>query len=198
MEIKIGKSGRVCLSCERTFEHEEQLRSVVRIGEEGLTRHDYCTKCYNAELGTNAYSVWSPKYYDPAVAEALPEEVFSPLRQAFYDAVDSKDRNTLAMAFLAAQLLRRQKVFRLLKETEDGDEEMKLILFADRIGDRLIEVKDPFLSHAEMEEGRVLLMERLAELESPDELPTEDDGQGDTVVEETSDGYCEEEISVDE
>ena len=98
--------------------------------------------------------------------------MFTPLRRIFYDSVESSDRITLAMAYLAAQLLRRQKVFRLIKETDGEDGEANVVLFADRLGDRLIEVRDPSLSHAELEQGRQLLMERLNQLENPDGNPS--------------------------
>jgi hypothetical protein len=45
---------------------------------------------------------------------------------------------------------------------------MRLALFEDRIGGRLIEVRDPSLTFAEMEEGRQALVMRLNELENPE------------------------------
>jgi hypothetical protein len=71
------------------------------------------------------------------------------------------------VAYLAAQLLRRQKAFRLIKESDESDGEVKLILFADRIGNRPIEVRDPNLTYEELEKGRRVLMERLSALERP-------------------------------
>lgn len=169
MDIRIGKSAHQCQGCERPFNHEEDHFSLVRLHEQALLREDYCKSCWDPDRATDAYSVWSPRYYDPRVAEQEPPEVFSPLRQTFYQAVETNDRNEMAMAYLAAQLLRRQKVFRLIKETDDPDGEVNLALYSDRIGNRLIEVRDPRLSYAEMEEGRLMLMMRLSELEDPPE-----------------------------
>jgi hypothetical protein len=120
--------------------------------------------------------VWSPRFYDPKVAEQEPPEVFSPLRQVFYEAAESDDRAETAVAYLAAQLLRRQKVFRLLKESDGAENEVKVALYADRIADRLIEARDPSLSYAELEAGRVALLERLSRLENgqpPQEAQTD-------------------------
>ena len=169
MEIKIGKSARVCRSCERPFEHEETVTSLVRIENRVLVREDYCAACWGSGHANGAYSIWSSRFYDPKVAEQQPPEVFSPLRQAFYEAAESEDRGQLARAYLAAQLLRRQKVFRLIKEAEDLESEGRIALYEDRIGNRLIEVRDPSLSYAEMEAGRAGLLERLSELENPQE-----------------------------
>jgi len=169
MEIKIGKSARVCQSCERLFEHEEAITSLVRVENRVLVREDYCAQCWASERATGAYSIWSPRFYDPKVAEQQPPEVFSPLRQAFYEAAESEDRGQLATAYLAAQLLRRQKVFRLIKEAEDHESDGRIALYEDRIANRLIEVRDPSLSYAEMEAGRARLLERLSELENPQE-----------------------------
>jgi len=167
MEIKIGKRARACSGCARAFVHEEELTSVVRIEDQGLVREDYCTACWAPERAAGAFSVWSSQFYDPKVAEQEPPEVFSPLRRIFYEAVETNDRGELAKAYLAAQLLRRQKVFRLIKESEPTESELRVALFSDRIGNRLIEVRDPNLTFAEMEYGRAALMERLNELENP-------------------------------
>ena len=167
MEIKIGKSAHACSVCLRDFVHDEVLTSVVRIESQVLARTDFCPACWNAECATGAFCVWSPKFCDPKVAEQQPPEVFLPLRQLFYDAVQSEDRDDLAVAYLAAQLLRRQKAFRLIKESDESDGEVKLILFADRIGNRPIEVRDPSLTYEELEKGRRALMDRLSALERP-------------------------------
>ena len=111
------------------------------------------------------------------------------MRQTFYGAVEDSTRKSIAIAYLAAQLLRRQKVFRLIKETKDPDTDASVILFNDRIGNRLIEVNDPSLSHEELDGARHLLMERLTQLEKPEEEVNDDEGDGNTeqpeVVEET-------------
>ena len=169
MDIKIGRSAHQCVACEKAFEHEEGMYSLVRIEEKILVREDYCHSCWSRERSKQAYSCWTPKYYDPKVAEQEPAEVFSPLRQLFYEAVESEERLERAKAFLAAQLLRRQKVFRQIKESDEGEGEEKIILYSDRIGNRLIEVRDPNFAFSELEEARGLLMARLQELEQPQE-----------------------------
>ncbi len=176
MEIKIGKSAHACCACGREFVHDETLTSAVRIEEQALARRDYCAACWNTEAAAGAFCVWSPKFCDPKVAEQQPPEVFLPLRQLFYDAVQSDERSELAVAYLAAQLLRRQKAFRLIKESDESDGDVKLVLFADRIGNRPIEVRDPNLTYEELETGRRVLMERLNALERPAEPEAEEEG----------------------
>lgn len=166
MEIKISKSSRKCTACERDFVHEESLFSLIRIQEREFTREDYCSNCWSKDRGEGSYSFWNLKYYDASVAEQEPPEQFSPLRQTFYEAVESAERTELAKAYLAAQMLRRQKVFRLIKESGDVEGELQMLLYVDRIGNRLIEVRDPSLTYAELEEGRRALLQRLIELET--------------------------------
>jgi len=134
-------------------------------------REDYARDAWKPELGEGAFCVWSAKYCDPKVAEQAPPEVFSPLRQLFYEAVESEDRAELAKAYLAAQLLRRQKVFRRLKESDETDGEVRITLYADCIGDRLIEVRDPSFTYAELDAARNALLDRLQVLEAPDTPP---------------------------
>lgn len=166
MEIKIGRTSRACTACEKPFEHEQELMSLVRIQERVLVREDYCQECWSPKRTAGSFSVWSARFYDPKVADQQPAEVFSPLRRVFYEAVESESREELAVAYLAAQLLRRQKVFRLLKESDSSEHELRLTLYADRIADKLIEVRDPNLAYAELDAGRRMLMERLAAIET--------------------------------
>lgn len=203
MDIKICKSARVCRGCERDFVHEEAVTSLVRVHEQQLQREDYCAACWRAGLAADAFSHWATKYYDPRVAEQEPAEAFSPLRQLFYEALEATDRIQQAKAFLAAQLLRRQKVFRQIKESDEADGETKIILFNDRIGNRLIEVRDPHFTYAELEEGRLLLVARLQEIENPtptetvaeDTVPTVD---ADEDAAERADEVAEEEVEAEE
>jgi hypothetical protein len=169
MEIRIGKATRHCARTQRAFEHGEEVLSLVRRDNEDLVREDYAKDAWEPQQGDGALAVWSTHYIDPDAAERQPDEAYSPLRQVFYEAAESDQRPDLARAYLAAQLLRRQKIFRLLKEAEEGEGESRLALFNDRIGDRLIEVRDPNFSYAELERARIALMERLSELESPEE-----------------------------
>lgn len=176
MEIRIGKCARACKACERAFEHEQPLKSVARLENQALVREDYCESCWKSDLAQGSFSVWVVSYYDPTVAEQEPPEVFSPLRQAFYESVESEDPVQMAKAYLASQLLRRQKVFRLIKEAQDPDTNERVALFSDRIGNTLVEVRDPSLSYEHLEAGRRALLARLNELENPSaEEPAADD-----------------------
>ena len=188
MEIRIGKASRRCHATERPFEHGEEVVSLVRMEDQALVREDYGKDAWNDECGAGALAVWSMLYIDPAVAEQEPPEVFSPLRQLFYEAVESEDRGELAKAYLAAQLLRRQKVFRQLKESDDPEGEIRVALFTDRIANRLIEVRDPHLAYEELETGRGALMQRLQELEAPEELETSEEPETSAEPDEAHDG----------
>jgi hypothetical protein len=187
MEIKVGKSAHVCAACEKNFQHEEEFSSQVLLAEQDLVREDFCSSCWETSRTRAAYSVWTATYYDPKVAEQEPPEVFSPLRQLFYEAIEAEERDEQAKAFLAAQLLRRQKVFRLIKESDEKDGEIRLVLYNDRIGNRLIEVRDPNFSYEELDMARGKLVQRLQELEHPEvtgetALPPEgSDSPGDEV-----------------
>jgi hypothetical protein len=175
MEIKIGRSSRTCAACEQPFVHDQELSSLVRLEQGILLREDYCLPCWEKERSLGAFSVWTPRFYDPAVAEQQPEESFSPLRRLFYDAAETEERSEAAVAFLAAQLLKRQKVFRLIKES--AGEEDRITLYADRIGDRLIQVRDANFTYEELEEARKALLERLAAVEAPEEQQEAADDQ---------------------
>lgn len=166
MNIKISKSTHSCAACGVDFQHLQNLTSTVKVAEGVLHREDYCKPCWKTEQNKAVYSVWSTVYHDAKVEESAPPEVFSPLRQLFYEAAEEESRVEMAKAFLAAGLLRRQKVFRLIKESDESDGSVRITLYTDRIGNRLIEVPDPQFSYAEMDKARTLLIARLQELEA--------------------------------
>ena len=186
MDIKIGKNAHTCVSCESDFVHEQNIHSLIRVVDNQFQREDYCVNCWDEQNAQNTYSTWNMNYYDPKVAEQEPEEVYSPLRGIFYETVEESNRSSIAIAYLAAQLLRRQKVFRLIKETKDPDTDAALILFNDRIGNRLIEVSDPNLAHAELDDARISLMQRLTALENPEDIQQEESNNTTEVTEHGS------------
>ncbi len=175
MEIKISRSSRRCAASEREFVHEDDIVSLVRYVDGALVREDYAREHWDDSRAKGAYSTWNTRFYDPQVAQQEPEEKYSPLRQIFYEATGSDSREELATAFLAAQLLRRQKVFRQVRESEETEEGGKLILYVDRIGNKLIEVRDPNFTFAELESARLRLMDRLMALEAPPSEPVNDE-----------------------
>jgi len=177
MDIKIVKSGRACSGCNGEFQHEQPLTSTLDIVEGQLVREDYCGECLQEQDADTAYSAWTSEFYDPTVADQQPAEHFSPLRSIFYECVESEDRQSIAVAYLAAQLMRRQKVFRWIKESHDPETEAAQFLFTDRIGNRLIEVNDPNLSHAELEIARGRLLEQLNAMENTEAEEGTEDGQ---------------------
>lgn len=193
MEIRISRPSKRCCASNRDFVHNDEIVSLVRYSDGALVREDYAKSQWDEAYGERAYSVWTTRFHDPQVADQEPEEKYSPLRQLFYRAQGGEDRPSLALAFLAAQLLRRQKVFRQIKESSETDEGGKLILYVDRIGNRLIEVRDPNFSYAELDAARQRLMEELTALEAhaSEELgetlqPDDAVPDTDTVVAETA------------
>jgi hypothetical protein len=202
MNIKISKNAHTCAKCESDFRHEQVLTSSVRIFEGALQREDFCAECWTSQNDKKAYSVWKTIYYDPNVEEEEAPEVFSPLRQLFYEAVEEDSRIEMAKAFIAAGLLRRQKVFRRIKESDESDGEIRLTLYTDRIGNRLIEVPDPQFTYAEMEEAGKLLLSRLHELETPEEdvadTPTEPEEVEAPTADDSIDEDSDSDVSVDD
>lgn len=192
MEIKISKCTAKCCSCDSPFEHEEKVHSQVVSEEDSLVRQDYCATCFTEASREQVFCAWNVRYCDPKVLEAEQQEAFSPLRRLFYDLAVLEQRDSLAQAYLAAQLLKRQKVFRQIKESEDSEGAGKVILFLDRVGNRLIEARDLNFTYSELDEARVQLMTQLQELEAPPETP---EAQDDNPEKQENEAQVQEEPS---
>jgi hypothetical protein len=169
VEIKIRKASAHCLACGKRFEHlEKHFSRVNAADEQELVREDYCPTCWDDGRATDierAYSFWLAKYFDPAAASQPDEQQFSPLRRIFYEAVESEERAEQAIAYIAAHLLRRQKVFRFVKGFEDTERECYVGVFRDRFSGRLTEVVDPGFSVDELGGARQEFVRRLERME---------------------------------
>mgnify|MGYP001245779251 CR=1 FL=1 len=171
MEIRISRCATRCHACEHDFVHEQKVHSVARMEQETLVRLDYCAECRPRDKDGALFCSWETRYNDPKILEAEQQETLSPLRRLFYDLADSSVRIDLAQAFLAAQLLKRQRAFRQIRESEDSEGDTRTTLYLDRSGNRLIETRDLNFSYAELDEARIALVERLRVLESPEVQP---------------------------
>lgn len=163
MEIRIGKTARQCHATGLPFAHKAEVVSLVRPDEQGLVREDYAREAWKDAFGEGALAVWTTRYIDPeSVEDARREEERSPVRDLFYACHESEDRIAMAKAFLAAQLLKRQRAFRLVRASSADDAEGHAYLYLDRAGDRLVEVRDPGLTFSELEHARTELLGALA------------------------------------
>ena len=168
VELKVRKSASNCLGCGKKFQHQEDHHSALLPGSEDTVREDYCPECWKRvgeDCREAAICSWVTSYVDPAVESIKAVEHLSPLRRLFYEICESDEPNKLAMAFLSAHLLRRQRAFRLLKEFEDSQRKTSTAVFLDKVNGRIIEVADPDLSAAQMNAARLELQRRLEEME---------------------------------
>ena len=169
MEIKIRKASAHCLACGKRFEHlERHFSRVNAASEQELLREDYCPDCWESGRAADvekAYSFWLTKYFDPAAASQPDEQQFSPLRTIFYEAVEEEGRAEQAIAYIAAHLLRRQKVFRFVKGFEDTERECDVSVFYDKLSGRLREVVDRGFSVEELDGARQEFVQRLERME---------------------------------
>jgi hypothetical protein len=169
MEINIRKASAHCLACGKRFEHlQKHFSQVNPAPEEELVREDYCAACWEsgrAADAEHAFSFWLAKYFDPAAASQPDEREFGPLRTVFYEATESEDRVEQAIAYIAAHLLRRQKVFRFVKGFEDSENECNVSVFYDKLSGRLTEVADQAFSVQELEGARQEFVRRLERME---------------------------------
>ncbi len=169
MEIKISRNGTKCLSCEKPFEHEEWVWSRIVGLEDEWQREDYCLSCWEQQNGKESISQWRHKYIDAKAKRREQEVEDSPLRKLFYDSLEKEQsRLEQAIAYLASQLLRREKIFKKIKEMAISRRDGYIIMYIDRIDDRVIEVKDPNFSFTEMEEAKKIVLERLENKPEPD------------------------------
>lgn len=164
MEIKISRNAIKCFNCEKTFVHEEWIVSRIIDTNEEWQRQDFCMSCWEQKKGQDSLSQWRHRFIDAKLQKKEQEVIDSPLRTLFYEAVEKEhSRIELAIAFLTSQLLKREKVFKKIKEMAISSKDGYIIMYIDRIDDRVIEVRDPNFTLTEMEEAKKIVLERLGD-----------------------------------
>ncbi|MCX8065408.1 MAG: hypothetical protein N3G21_09600 [Candidatus Hydrogenedentes bacterium] len=163
MEIRIRKNSPNCFNCSKNFEHEEDVWSQLIKRNDEFERQDFCISCWSEKKSNDVFSYWKHKYIDPKVirkTQKLQED--SPLRKLFYDIVSkSETRREEAIAYLTSQLLRREKIFKRIKELALSKTDGHIIIYVDRLDERVVEVRDPNFSYPELEEARKYIREFL-------------------------------------
>ncbi|RJP65410.1 MAG: hypothetical protein C4532_17760 [Candidatus Abyssobacteria bacterium SURF_17] len=156
MEIQIQKESPRCVACNKPFAHDQKHYSLLKIDGNNFLREDYCEACWGEHRGSatdhDIYSHWETKYHDPAVARATPQEQFMPLLNLCYESVTQTGFDAEAMAYVCALVLRRQKVFRFVREERDEASGRNVLIFADKHNDTQMRIVDPQLTESQLRE----------------------------------------------
>ena len=171
VEINIQKRSPQCLKCDELFRHDQKHYSLLKIDGKDFLREDYCEKCWrehSAEAGADqVYSYWETSFQDPAVARATPKEQFLPLLNLCYESIARGGPDAEAMAYMCALILRRQKVFRFVREEQeeqDGSPPRSILVFSDKHNDTQIRIVDPQLTESQLQDVRGRLEEQIKQV----------------------------------
>lgn len=171
MEIQIQRESSRCMLCQEPFAHEQKHYSLLKLSDAVFSREDYCEECWPKlspdNGGASIYSHWQTKYRDPAVARATPEVQFLPLLQFFYEQV-AEGKSGEGFSYVCALVLRRQKVFRFIRE-EKNDAGKAILVFHDKYHDVQVKVVDATLTEGEFRDVKQKLEEFLSQKEKIDE-----------------------------
>jgi hypothetical protein len=171
MEIQIQRESSQCMLCQQPFAHEQKHYSLLKLSDNVFSREDYCEECWpklSSENGdTSIYSYWETKYRDPAVARATPEAEFLPLLQFFYEQVAAGEEGK-SFSYVCALVLRRQKIFRFIREEKD-EAGKAILVFHDKYHDVQVKVADATLTEGKFREVKQKLEEFLSQKEKIDE-----------------------------
>jgi len=172
MELQIQRGSSRCLACAQPFAHEQKHYSLLKIAGNDISREDYCEECWPKFLADNQnvplYSHWETRYRDPAAARATPEAQFVPLLRLLYDSLTGGTREHEALCYVCALILRRQKVFRLVREEKDADSGKPVLVFHDRHNDVQLKIGDPNLTESEFQEVKQRLEGHLSQKDTKD------------------------------
>lgn len=173
MEIHIQRDSNRCLACAQPFAHGQKHYSLLKLNDKAFVREDYCEECWpnlpSSEQDDSVYSRWQTTYLDPSVANATPEGEFMPLLSFFYDALAATVPDSEAAAYVCALVLRRQKIFKFLREEKDEASGKSVLLFHDKHHDVQVKIVDPKVTEAKFREVKQMLEERLSQKDRANE-----------------------------
>ena len=196
MEINIQKESTQCLKCGATFQHEEKHHSLLKIDGKDFLREDYCLACWSERSDQpeepttgpdGIYSSWETRYHDPSVAKATPQEQFLPMLNLCYESIAGGGPEGESMAYMCALILRRQKIFRFVREEkEEEGERRNVLVFLDKHNDTQMRIVDPQLTDAQLRDVKQRLEEKIApkkeessEADEPESLDQEEGEKAD-------------------
>ncbi len=167
VEILIQKESSECMKCNKAFAHEQRHHSLLKIEGNTFLREDYCEKCWGnrSELmeDTRVYSYWETKYRDPAAEKTIPKEQFIPLLNLCYESIAKDGQEAEAMAYMCALILRRQKIFKFIREDRDNSTGKTMLVFLDKHNDTQIRITDPHLTDSELKDVKQRLEDSLGD-----------------------------------
>ena len=153
------------MGCNEAFLHGQKHHSLLRIEAANFLREDYCDTCWMEKSfsieSDEIYSCWETRYRDPAVAKATPKEQFIPLLNLCYESIAQGGQDAESMAYMCALVLRRQRIFKLLREEKDESSGRTVLVFSDKHNDTQIRIVDPGLTQSQLEDVRRRLEERV-------------------------------------
>lgn len=169
--VTIRKPGKACAKCGTAFQDGDQHYSILKHDEteQAWVRRDYCLECWgqvlDSEDGCDVHSLWRTRYVDRDAARRTPVNEYTPLLEICYDALHEQDTTQHGLAYLSAMVLRRQKVFRLVRTVRDQETEQASLLFFDRVNQAEVQVPDPPMTLEELRATRRVLQSRLTPIE---------------------------------
>ncbi len=168
--VNIRRAGVACASCGTGFEDGQEHFSILRHDEPTGEWHrgDFCLGCWDGVLegedGRDLYSLWRTRYIDRNAARRTPANEYTPLLEICYDALHSEEAEQQGLAYLSAMVLRRQKVFRLVRSERAEDNAPASLLFYDKVNQAEIRVPDPPMTLDDLRATRRVLQSRLTPL----------------------------------
>ena len=112
MNIRIGSSGKECCRCRRRFQVGEPFYSLLLFGEEGsLGREDRCRACWE-DFEPPAESAWWLTRRADESGRARVD--FESVKALFFQLADKEGGEAAGLRYVAALLLVRKRICRLL------------------------------------------------------------------------------------
>jgi len=148
MDWDISKTSLACSACNKEFDENQDVFSVLCDENEGFVRYDYCQGCQPAEEVPGQFSHWVTRIppRNAPVRRFVDDEVILDLFRRLDGHDDSTKRN---FRYVLALLLMRKKVlkFNEFRREAEGD----VLLLQDRTTDSVHTVIDPSLSEEQIE-----------------------------------------------
>ena len=166
-EWDIRPRGSGCSGCQTPFEDRQPCVSALVFGEQGYTRGDYCSRCWEkSEKLAVPYSTWRGVFRSPAPPPAEPlrkETAESLLRRLIEDG----EASTQNVRFILAVMLERKRVLVERDAQLQGDGTLVRVYEHRRTGETFV-INDPRLGLDQIESVQ---QEVMALLGAPEPAP---------------------------
>ena len=151
MEWEIQKRNSCCVGCEQIFIDGQSYHCLLKTGDEGLVRKDFCDSCWEKDLSSEKSSTSTISYWRGLIKPKIVEEKQEVLRKntaegllrKYMHACEPAEKN---LCYILGLMLERKKILIHKNIIRKDDSPNQFVIYEHAKTEEVFVIEDPGLS----------------------------------------------------